>query len=285
LHDLPIPSISICSRDAGTQPLSFPLTDPASIELVKDRGSLAPVGHNGMEVVQTDKRLSYQLLSHQIKVDGLVNQKAFRELLDRIQKDLGVSDVLQAHLYKFLFYEKDCFFQPHRDHERLPNMVGTLVLELPSIYDGGDVRVWPPYSPPGEEPLSLASGNPHGMSFAAFYADCYHEVTEVTKGSRCVLVFSLTSTPRSTTLEAAASNTLFSLSSTKAFASYIKQWESEQNADYAAVKKVAVGGTPEAGHWTVSFLHPQRSLWEREIGIASGIKRAGPRPRAIAASG
>lgn len=105
--------------------------------------------------------------------------------------------------YKFLLYEEGCFFQRHRDHERMPQMVGTLVLELPSsTYEGGNLCIWSPDK--DHEPVSFAVRSECHMSFAAFRSDCFHEVTKLAEGKRCVLVFSLTNETHSTEPPAAA---------------------------------------------------------------------------------
>lgn len=62
-------------------------------------------------------------------------------------------------------------------------MFGTLVVTLPSKFEGGDLVVrhngqqhlFNQYKLGGESP---------GLSFVAFYADCEHEVKPVTKGYR-----------------------------------------------------------------------------------------------------
>ena len=96
------------------------------------------------------------------------------------------------------------FFARHRDNERLDGMFATLVLELPSEYEGAELSVWSPLTP--NEKMSYtfnggASGSKRktrssspGMHFAAFYADCYHEVSKLTSGHRVALVYHLTAT-------------------------------------------------------------------------------------------
>jgi hypothetical protein len=50
---------------------------------------------------------------------------------------------LEAHLYKLLLYEPGSFFLAHRDGEKLDRMVATLVIALPSAYEGGELVVRP----------------------------------------------------------------------------------------------------------------------------------------------
>jgi len=64
-------------------------------------------------------------------------------LLETVKTGLGIEDKLsvKASLFKLLVYEKDGHFKPHRDSEKEQNMFGTLVVQLPSQYSGGKVKV------------------------------------------------------------------------------------------------------------------------------------------------
>ena len=100
--------------------------------------------------------------------------------MGKIADEMGVSGEIEAEPYKFLLYEKGCFFRRHRDTERSAGMFGTLVVQLPSVFEGADLRVWSPLTP-DESPTVYKMPNPTGLEFAAFYCDCYHEVTNVSK--------------------------------------------------------------------------------------------------------
>ena len=68
-------------------------------------------------------------------------------------------------------------------------MFGTLVIQLPSDYDGGELRV----RHRNEEQIFNFSGSKGvaDCNYAAFYADCEHELCEVTRGYRLCLVYNL----------------------------------------------------------------------------------------------
>ena len=68
-------------------------------------------------------------------------------------------------------------------------MFGTLVIQLPSNYNGGQLKVYH-QSKSMEFDFSgpIACSNFH---FAAFYADCQHEIEPVTKGYRLCLIYNL----------------------------------------------------------------------------------------------
>ena len=71
-------------------------------------------------------------------------------------------------------------------------MFGTLVLELPSEYQGAALSVSSPLTPTeetiytfnggGGKPKRKTRSSTAGLHFAAFYADCYHSVSELTSG-------------------------------------------------------------------------------------------------------
>ena len=77
----------------------------------------------------------------------------------------------------------------HRDTEKVDGMFGTLVIQLPSDYSGGELIV----KHRGEEKVFSFSGLQGSTNFhiAAFYADCQHEIKKVTAGNRLCLVYNL----------------------------------------------------------------------------------------------
>ena len=79
--------------------------------------------------------------------------------------------------------------QVHRDTEKVDGMFGTLVIQLPSDYSGGELIV----KHRGEEKVFSFSGLQGSTNFhiAAFYADCQHEIKKVTAGNRLCLVYNL----------------------------------------------------------------------------------------------
>lgn len=114
---------------------------------------------------------------------------------------------VEAHLSKFLLYEKGCAFQKHRDTEqRLESAFATLVLELPSDYKGADLAIWSPLTPNEKTTFfygtkSKRPSTSHTMKFHAFYNDCCHETSELLRGNRAVLVYHLTAHPRGPKLQ------------------------------------------------------------------------------------
>lgn len=118
--------------------------------------------------------------------------------LYRIRKALGIQEHIQAHLFKMLLYEKGSFFRCHRDKGHKPHVFGALVLQLPSVYQGGFLNIWSPSSPcesPVTYDMSRNGCCTNNLHYAAFYSDCPHNVMELTEGNRAVIVFDLAVKP------------------------------------------------------------------------------------------
>jgi 2OG-Fe(II) oxygenase superfamily len=90
-----------------------------------------------------------------------------------------------------LLYEAGSFFLPHRDGEKLDRMVATLVIVLPASYEGGELVV---RHEGQEQTIDFSSVENSALQthFAAFYADCEHEVRPLRTGYRLCLVYNLT---------------------------------------------------------------------------------------------
>lgn len=112
---------------------------------------------------------------------------AFRVLLDAMRDELRLAPRcrLTADLHSMLLYEPGQFFVAHQDSEKTDEMIGTLVVTLPSAHTGGElvighgggVRSYP--------------GSESQLSLVAFYADCRHEVRPVRSGYRIALTYNL----------------------------------------------------------------------------------------------
>jgi hypothetical protein len=91
-----------------------------------------------------------------------------------------------AELDKLLLYTEGGHFAPHRDSEKSDDMLGTLVVLLPSEHTGGTLTV----EHQGDKRALLYEG-PEQLSLFAFYADCCHWVDPVHSGLRATLTYRL----------------------------------------------------------------------------------------------
>jgi len=171
----------------GVGQIALPLL-PVQAEQLIALAERAPYGRGAATIVDTNVRRTWQIGPDRVGLDG----KHWQATLDRVvalaAAGLGVDEPVSAELYKLLIYDKGSFFVSHRDTEKVPGMFATLVLALPSQSSGGELVV---RHKDREVRLDLANDDPAEMTFAAFYADCAHEVLPVTAGCRATLVYNL----------------------------------------------------------------------------------------------
>jgi hypothetical protein len=175
----------------GVGLIGLPLSASQAREL-KERCERAPYGRGEKTIVDEKVRHVWHMEASKLSFTNPEWSQALRRIVEKVQEELGLSKQgLESHLYDLLLYEPGCFFLPHRDGERLDRMVATLVITLPSAFKGGELVVRH-----GGEEQSIA---PRGerddlfnLHYAAFYADCEHEVRPLTEGYRLCLVYNLT---------------------------------------------------------------------------------------------
>lgn len=109
------------------------------------------------------------------------------DVLDTVKEELGLPNAaeLDVDLHSLLVYEPDQFFLRHQDTEKTDEMIGTLVVTLPSAYAGGELMIGR-----GED-WKAYRGSRDSLSLVAFYADCQHEVLKLKSGYRITLTYNL----------------------------------------------------------------------------------------------
>lgn len=179
----------IVIKDFGILPL--PLNELQAESLIKICAR-APYGHNFETKVDTKVRDTYQLEPSSVEISNPDWLPKLQALVDRIAKTLGCSGKVEAKLYKLLLYKTGGHFKKHMDTEKDKNMFGTLVLQLPSVHEGGELVI---YNPDKTKTIhdfgQLTKKAPYAVHFAAHYADAEHEVLKVKSGYRLALIYSL----------------------------------------------------------------------------------------------
>jgi predicted 2-oxoglutarate/Fe(II)-dependent dioxygenase YbiX len=171
----------------GVGLISLPLL-PVQAEQLVAAAQQAPYGRGAETLVDTAVRRTWQIASDRVRIAGKQWPKALDDIVALVANGLGVGEPVSAELYKLLIYDKGSFFVSHRDTEKAPGMFATLVVAVPSQSEGGELIV---RHKGREAKLDLGSDDPSEVVFAAFYADCVHEVLPVTSGCRVTLVFNL----------------------------------------------------------------------------------------------
>jgi predicted 2-oxoglutarate/Fe(II)-dependent dioxygenase YbiX len=171
----------------GFGPIALPLL-PMQAEQIIATAERAPYGRGEETITDITVRRTWQVGADRVRISGKHWPTTLQAIVTRVAETLGIADPIEAELYKLLIYDEGSFFVPHRDTEKADGMFATLVLTLPSISEGGELIV---RHQDREVHLDLRCEEPSDVAFAAFYADCVHEVLPVTSGHRLVLVYNL----------------------------------------------------------------------------------------------
>ncbi len=171
----------------GVGRISLPLL-PAQAEQLIAIAARAPFGRGEETIIDTKVRRTWQIGPDRVHLSGRHWPNTMDAIVAKAAAGLGVTEPVSAELYKLLIYDAGSFFVEHRDTEKSDGMFATLVVVLPSVCSGGELIV----RHRGHEVcLDLNCADPADVSFAAFYADCVHEVRPVTSGYRLTLVYNL----------------------------------------------------------------------------------------------
>ncbi len=168
-------------------PIALPLLPSQAAQLIA-AAERAPFGRGEQTLVDTTVRRTWQIAADRVRLGGKHWPRTLAAILERVAAGLGLAEPPAADLYKLLIYDTGSFFIGHRDTEKAPGMFGTLVVVLPSLSEGGALIV---RHQDREARLDLRCPDPSEATFAAFYADCVHEVLPVVSGTRLALVYNL----------------------------------------------------------------------------------------------
>jgi len=171
----------------GVGSIALPLL-PGQASQLAAAAEPAPFGRGQDTLIDPAVRRCWQVGPSRVQIGGRRWARTLDGIVARAAEGLGVTGPVSAEFYKLLLYGEGGFFVGHRDTEKVPSMFATLVVVLPSLHEGGDLVV----RHAGQEArLSLRCDDPAEAAFAAFYADCVHEVLPVTQGFRLTLVYNL----------------------------------------------------------------------------------------------
>ncbi|WP_298377446.1 2OG-Fe(II) oxygenase [Azospirillum sp.] len=171
----------------GVGPIALPLL-PMQAEQLVAAAERAPYGRGPETLRDESVRRTWQIDAASVRIGGRHWLPMLEDIVGRAAEGLGVTGPVSAELYKMLVYGPGDFFLEHRDTEKEAGMFATLVVVLPSLSAGGELVV---RHKGREVRLDLRGGDPSEIAFAAFYADCVHEVLPVTTGHRLALIYNL----------------------------------------------------------------------------------------------
>ena len=179
-----LPGLNV--RGAGV--IGLPVSAADAKRLIA-QAEQAPYGRGEKTILDTNVRRVWQLDPSQFTLENREWDAHVAAIVDAVRQDLGIAQKVKAELYKLLVYEKGSFFAFHRDTEKTSRMFGTLTVCLPSRHEGGRLTV----RHDGQTvTVDFAKqGGEFETQYAAFYADCEHEIKPVTSGYRICLIYNL----------------------------------------------------------------------------------------------
>jgi hypothetical protein len=188
----------------GLGPIRLPLK-AATVRALVGLCRPAPYGKGTKTLVDTRVRKTHELDPKDFRL-GDDWQSAIADATRTAAEQLGLpADLLEARLYKLLVYEKGGFFLPHRDSEKHDRMVASLIAVLPNRFEGGRLVVRHGAARQKLDFEEAVLGR--AACYAAFYADCEHEVERVTSGARLCLAYNLVLKAKRTKSSAGAAPT------------------------------------------------------------------------------
>eukprot|EP00698_Gefionella_okellyi_P020586 TRINITY_DN647_c0_g1_i1.p1 TRINITY_DN647_c0_g1~~TRINITY_DN647_c0_g1_i1.p1 ORF type:complete len:974 (+),score=182.26 TRINITY_DN647_c0_g1_i1:55-2922(+) len=170
----------------GNVPL--PLVEDTANRLI-EKCKIAPFGFKGQTIVDTKVRNTWELDPSEFTIRNTKFPALIRQITDAVAATFALdAKNVNAEIYKLLLYSPGQFFRPHRDLEKAQRMFGTLVVQLPCSYEGGDLVI----THDGKEHVvDMTADSDLTIQYVAFYADCQHEVKLLRSGYRLCLVYNL----------------------------------------------------------------------------------------------
>ncbi|OWZ05143.1 hypothetical protein PHMEG_00022822 [Phytophthora megakarya] len=172
--------------------IALPLRSDLAEKLVA-KCEKSPFGRKLDTMMDENIRKSWQLAPDQVEIRNPLWHTGMEKLSETIAGRLGYKGVpMQCILYKMLVYGEGGHFVKHQDTEKEDGMVATMVVQLPSLHEGGDLIVYRggevKYRHDFGKKEDTAAYLPH---YAVHYADAEHALEKVTKGYRLILVYSI----------------------------------------------------------------------------------------------
>lgn len=170
--------------------LSLPFTSWV-FDKFKDKFKKSPFGRGEKTIHDETFRKSLELDSNDVFLSQEFIAGIEYDIIPIIIEELCPENTsINFELYKMVIYEKGDFFKPHKDTQRSKEHFGTLIIFLPSIYEGGEFvishdQVSKSYN------SSIDDERVMQLQWLAFFTDCVHEIQPVISGHRAVLTFNL----------------------------------------------------------------------------------------------
>ncbi|KAL9653586.1 hypothetical protein ABK040_000505 [Willaertia magna] len=182
-----MPSLTTCEY----KPIALPILCKEQANELISHCSKAPYGRGEQTIYDDNVRNTWQLSPSQFRISNKKWDQMIDNLInDELKPGLGINEHVEVKcsLYKLLLYEEGGHFEFHRDTEKEDKMFATLVIQLPSVYKGGNIIVKHGSS---EQIYDLSEESAYTPCFFSFYCDCKHKVDVVTSGYRLCLIYNV----------------------------------------------------------------------------------------------
>jgi hypothetical protein len=182
--EAPMPRLEV----EGAGLISFPVPAGQIHDVIRV-ATRAPYGRGEDTILDESVRRVWQVPADRVKIGGGSWNATLARILGTVASGLGCApEAVQAELYKLLVYDEGGFFKVHRDTEKAGGMFGTMVIVLPCPHEGGELVI---RHAGRATTVELSTREVSELRFAAFYADCEHEVLPVRGGNRVCLIYNL----------------------------------------------------------------------------------------------
>ncbi|KAF8540725.1 hypothetical protein BDD12DRAFT_879964 [Trichophaea hybrida] len=183
----PNPGLSI----AGLGSIGLPLSKLDALRLI----AFAEEFTTSPAITDTHVRDAWEIEGSKIKLrNERFNTWLSEVITHRVCPALGVDqgEDVEAQFYKMLLYTPGGHFVSHQDTIKTKRMFGTLIVVLPSKFEGGELHLWNNQRKAVDEPLvKLAGQSEFFTGLAAWYTNVTHSIKPVTSGYRLVLIYNL----------------------------------------------------------------------------------------------
>ncbi len=171
--------------------VSFPIDEDEAQDLIS-YARKSKYGKGSDTLFDENVRKTREIDAAQIEIKNPEWQKMLSTIIEHNKEQMGLEDIeVHALLHKLLIYEPGGFFKRHKDTEKMPGMFGSLIIGLPSKYEGGELVI--EFNGKRQKIDFNQMGDTYHLPYVSFFADCDHEVKPVTSGYRICLVYNLVS--------------------------------------------------------------------------------------------
>jgi hypothetical protein len=184
-QSLPSNTLTLEVKDYGK--VKLPVLPKAAKNLI-EHAKPAKYGFKDKTLYDPEVRNVWEIQADAIKVCSEKWKETLTAVLKKMAFDLNIpkGSTLEPYLHNMVIYGPGQFFAAHQDSEKIPGMVATLVIVLPSNFRGGRLVI----EQHGTKKEFGAAKEEH-ISLIAFYADCHHQVEPVKSGYRVALTYNL----------------------------------------------------------------------------------------------